>query len=34
MRANRALWLDCDIGSVTVMVIGLCAVTLLALGGF
>jgi hypothetical protein len=34
MRIQRALWLDCDLGSLTVLVIGICAVSLLAFGGF
>ena len=34
MRIQRALWLDCDLGSLTVLVIGVCAVSLLAFGGF
>ncbi len=34
MRVQRALWLDCDLSSLTVLVIGVCAVSLLAFGGF
>jgi hypothetical protein len=34
MRIQRALWLDCDLGSLMVLVIGVCAVSLLAFGGF
>jgi len=34
MRAKTALWLDCDFSSLTVLVIGICAVSLLAFGGF
>jgi hypothetical protein len=34
MRAKTALWLDCDFSSLTVLVIGVCVVSLLAVGGF
>jgi hypothetical protein len=34
MRVQRALWLDCDLGSLAVLMIGVCAVSLLAFSGF
>ncbi len=35
MHAQKsALWLDCDPGSLTVLLIGICAVFLLAFNGF
>ena len=34
MRAKTALWLDGDFSSLTVLVIGVCVVSLLAVGGF
>jgi hypothetical protein len=34
MHVKSAPWLDCDLGSLTVLLIGIDAVSLLAFGGF
>jgi hypothetical protein len=34
MKVTRSLWLDCDFGSLTALLIGISALSLLAVYGF